>query len=111
LIKLGMGQVPLYVTEFGWTTRPPGARDWIPAALRPRYITTTLTALGHIDCGVAASVLYTWVTPERNPAEREDWFGIHSPSGAATADSHAFAEGLRGAAGGGPALKLCGGAG
>ena len=71
------------MTEFGWTTQPAGALDWLPERLRPGYISATLAALGHIDCGVAATILYTWVTPERDPANREDWFGIHPPRGAA----------------------------
>ena len=70
----------LWITEFGWTTHPPSALQYLPERLRPRYISQTLAALGHVNCGVAAVTLYTWVTPERDRTDLEDWFGIHSPS-------------------------------
>jgi hypothetical protein len=100
--------VPLYVTEFGWTTSPPGALNYAPARVRPRYIESTMAELGHLDCGIATAVLYTWVTPERNPADLEDWYGIHGLDGAPTAASAAFAGGLRAAKSRAPTLRLCG---
>ncbi len=106
---LGLASVPLYVTEFGWTTEPPGALNWAPERLRPRYINETMAALGHVDCGLAASLFYTWVTPERNPRNREDWYGIHAPDGSATPDSRAFTEGLQNATRPAPAIPLCAG--
>ena len=108
LSALGMGSVPLYVTEFGWATSPPGALDYVSAAQRPAYIESALAMLARPGCGVAASLLYTWVTPERNPADSQDWYGIAPPQGGLTADTAAFAAGLRAAAraGGGP--KACG---
>ena len=35
LDSLGLSAVPLYVTEFGWTTEPAGALDWAPAQAAP----------------------------------------------------------------------------
>jgi hypothetical protein len=104
---LGFSAVPLYATEFGWTTEPAGTLNYVPAALRPRYIATTMADLGHLDCGIAAAVLYTWVTPEQNPGDREDWYGIHDPAGAATAASAAFARGVHGAQSRAPTIRLC----
>ena len=105
LVALGMGTVPLYITEFGWTTDPPTAPDYAPAARRPSYITAALTALGHLDCGLAAVLEYTWVTPERDRSDSQDWYGIADPSdpAAATADTAAFTAGLRAAAASGSA--------
>jgi hypothetical protein len=103
LRSLDLGSVPLYVTEFGWTTSPPGALNYLPARLRPAYIAQTLAALGHTSCGIAASVLYTWVTPDRTPANPQDWFGISPLAGASSRDAAAFAEGLRQAGSPGPA--------
>jgi hypothetical protein len=108
LDALGFPSVPLYVTEFGWTSSPPGALNYAPATVRPRYIESTLAELGHLDCGIASAVLYTWVTPEQNPGDLEDWYGIHSPDGAPTAASAAFASGLRAARSRAPTLRLCG---
>jgi hypothetical protein len=107
LQSLGLGGVPLYVTEFGWTTQPPHALNWAPAQRRPAYITRSLTELGHTDCTVADVVLYTWVTLERNPADREDWYGINPPAGGGSADTAAFAAGLRGAAAPTPEFRVC----
>jgi hypothetical protein len=91
-----MASVPLYATEFGWTTDPPGALEYAPARLRPGYIKSTLGSLGHLNCGLGGAVLYTWVTPRQNPSNPEDWYGINRPSGGApTPDVAAFTAGLR----------------
>lgn len=108
LASLGLGSVPLYVTEFGWTTRPPGAVDYAPQSARPGYLTTTLTDLGHLNCGVAAALLYTWVSPQADPLDPQDWYGINGRSGARTPDVAAFAAGLRAAVAPRPTLRLCG---
>jgi hypothetical protein len=107
LNRLGLASVPLYVSEFGWTTSPPGTLNYAPSATRPRYIEATMDALGHLDCGVAAAILYTWVTPQRNPADREDWYGIHGPTGTPTSSSEAFSRGLRRATEPAPEVPLC----
>jgi hypothetical protein len=100
LVSVGMGAVPLYVTEFGWTTQPPAAINHAPASRRPADIQAVLQALGHLDCGLAATLLYTWVTPERDATDGQDWYGIADPAdpSAATPDTQAFAAGLRAAA-------------
>jgi polysaccharide biosynthesis protein PslG len=103
----GLGAVPLYVTEFGWTTHPSSSHNWLPERQRPRYISQTMASLGHLDCGVAAAILYTWVTPERDRDNGQDWFGIHSPSGAGTPDAAALASGLRRAAQPEAPIHLC----
>jgi hypothetical protein len=97
LTTLGLSRVPLFITEFGWTTHPPQALAYAPARLRPGYIAEAISALGHTDCGIAAVVIYTWVTPEHRLSDKEDWYGLNSPTGAATADARALAAGLRGA--------------
>jgi hypothetical protein len=101
MVSLGMGAVPLYVTEFGWTTQPAGAVGYAPAGRRPADIEGVLETLGHLRCGLAATLLYTWVTPERNAADGQDWYGIASPTdpSAPTSDTIAFTAGLRAAAG------------
>jgi hypothetical protein len=99
LDALRLGSVPLWVTEVGWTTDPPTAPTYAPASARPGYVERTIAALGHSQCGVAATLLYTWVTPELNPANREDWFGISPPAGGGGGgpDVSAFAAGIRAA--------------
>jgi hypothetical protein len=107
LSSLGMAATPLYVTEFGWTTAPAGATAYVPAARRPAYILQTLAELGHLNCGLAASVLYAWTTLQRNRADGGDWYGIHDPDGASTPSSSAFAAGLRAAVASAPEIDLC----
>ena len=107
LSAAGRAGVPLYVTEFGWATNPPGGPHYLPATLRPTFIEQTLTALGHLDCGVAAALLYAWVTPESNRSDSNDWFGIHPPTGGNTADTRAFTQALRAAAAPAPSIA-CG---
>ena len=97
LSRLGLGTVPLYVTEFGWTTSPPGARDYLLGQLRPGYLAATLAGLARAGCGLATVIAYTWVTERQDPGLSEQWYGIDSPSGATGPDAAAFAFGLRGA--------------
>ncbi len=111
LASLGLGSVPLYVSEFGWTTHPAGTLNFASADQRPRDILTTIAALGHTNCGIAAVLLYTWVTPERSALDKEDWFGIHPPAGGSTAATEAFAAGLRRAAAPARTLPVCGASG
>lgn len=97
LDALHMGTVPLYATEFGWTTSPTSAPAYVAPARRVAWIALTLATLGHLDCGLAASILYTWVTPQGNPGDGEDWFGIENPNATGTPSSEAFTTGLRAA--------------
>lgn len=108
LTVLGMGSVPLYVTEFGWVIHPRGALGYVSARLRPGYIRPTMAALGHLDCGIAAVIYYTWITPEHDRADREDWFGIQPPDGRPGPDLHAFTDGLHAAQSPGPSYHVCG---
>jgi hypothetical protein len=105
---LGLGGVPLYVTEVGWSTNPVvGAGKYAPERVRPGYLQALFTALGHTDCGLAAAILYAWWTPEQNPNLGDDWFGIHSVADGTTPDSRAFVAGVRAARSTGPAVNLC----
>jgi hypothetical protein len=94
---LGMGGVPLYATEFGWTTRSPGALDYVPAKRRPRYIIHTLAELDHMRCGLAAAVIYTGYSPEQDPSDSQQWYGLTGPSGAETSSTAAFASAIHAA--------------
>jgi hypothetical protein len=80
LDQLGMPDVPLYVTEFGWSVSPAGNPDYASPDQRPALLRDTLAQLGHSDCGIADAVVYTWVSPEKDPADLQDWFGL-SPVG------------------------------
>jgi len=111
LARLGLARTPLYVTEFGWSTQPPGTTTYLPERLRPSFISATLVALARADCGVAATTIYTWVTPERHRSNRDDWFGIQPTRGGTSPDVIAFAAGLKIASSPGPPLRICAGTG
>jgi hypothetical protein len=105
--RLGVGSLAIYVTAFGWTTRPRGAFSYVPARLRPRYIAATISALGHTDCQIAAVVLNTWVTPQRDSRDGADWFGIEPPTGGPSPAAAAFTTGIQAAQQSGPQRNLC----
>jgi hypothetical protein len=107
LRTLGMAGTPLYVTEFGWTTSPPGALDYVPATTRPGDISSALASLRSLDCGVVAGLIYTWYSPDGNPADSQDWYGIDGVDGQPTADTRAFAAALGPAARDGPPRAAC----
>lgn len=97
LDRLGLGETPLYVTEFGWVLHPSSAPVYAPADTRPRYIDDTITALAGMRCGVTAVLLYTWVTPMRDLANLDDWYGISPPGGGISPAMRAFDAGVRSA--------------
>lgn len=103
----GLGATPLYVTEVGWTTSPAGAPQYVPAVQRPADIGALLDELSHGRCGVASLVIYTWVSPDRDPSNDQDWYGLNPPSGGGSADVSAFAAALQRAAAPG-AAAACG---
>lgn len=77
----GLGDVPLYVTEYGWVTSPPASGHYKPEGQRLIDLPAAADVLARSDCGVRAIYPYTWTTPERNPANEEDWYGIVHPDG------------------------------
>src|SRR5205807_643025 len=92
-----------------WTTQPARAPDWAPAQARPSYIERTLAGLGRTDCGIAGVFVYAWTTPQRDPVNFEDWYGISPPDAGGSPDASAFATGLRSVSSPGPPNPLCSG--
>ena len=66
-----------------------------------------MAALGHTDCGISQVDYYTWITPEHDPTNREDWFGIQPPDGGPGPDKTAFVKGLRAAQAPATAMNVC----
>jgi len=93
----GMTQVPLYVTEFGWTTSPRGSLDYVPARQRPGYIESAIQQLAASGCDLRSVILYTWATPELGPGDSQEWYGIDPPAATGGPDVSAFASALRAA--------------
>jgi hypothetical protein len=51
--------------------------------------------------------VYTWFSPQQNPADLEQWFGLDSASGAPTPSTRAFTQGVRGANAPARTIRLC----
>ena len=71
--------VPIDVTEFGWTTGGPGQP--VTDAQRAQRLNEAVTWLANSDCGVERILPHTWASPESDPNNPEDWFGIAAPDG------------------------------
>jgi hypothetical protein len=110
LRTLGAGDVPLYVTEYGWATQPVGGRTYATAAQRGPFISDVAQALLRSDCGVRMVVFYAWTTAQGNPASADQWYGVASPDGAPNSGTAAVAGAARTlVAPAGPSVPLCGG--
>ncbi len=95
LRSLGAGDVPLYVTEYGWSLLPVGNPTWAPDAQRGSFIGTVAQALLHSNCGVRLVIFYAWTTLRRNPADRDDWYGVAARDAAPTPSTAAVASTAR----------------
>jgi hypothetical protein len=91
----GAARIPLLVTEFGWVDSPRKDPLFAPPRRKARYVTEAMTELAASGCGVKAVLLYSWTTPERDPRERDSWYGVHPADGGETPSSRAFAAVLR----------------
>lgn len=91
----GLGEVPLYVTEYGWVTSPPNSGHYKPEGQRLIDLPAAADVLARSDCGVRAIYPYTWTTSERNPANEEDWYGIVHPDGRPSPSAQAWLAFLR----------------
>jgi hypothetical protein len=92
LDSAGERDVPIELTEIGWTTS--GAYGAVPDATRARYLDLLLERLAHSRCEVSRVIVHTWITLERDRADREQWFGIYHPNGQPTAAGKAYADAI-----------------
>jgi polysaccharide biosynthesis protein PslG len=83
LERVGLEQVPLEITEVGWTTTTTSESE------RAEALRQLAEQLPRSDCSIASLIPHTWLTAERDPNNPEDWFGIYNadttpkPSGSA----------------------------
>lgn len=76
----GLAAVPLSWNEVGWPTAGEGGFPPTPEAERTILMGEVTAAAPEIGCGIVSFAPHTWVTPELNPADPEDWFGISEPA-------------------------------
>lgn len=79
----GLKGKPLVTNEWGWYTRgQPGEVGPVSEAQRAADFDYVANRMSRTDCGVAGTAPYTWLTPEVNPTNKEDWFGVASAAAA-----------------------------
>jgi len=82
----------IQVSEFGWPTR--GSESFVATLTDPGRATAlvrTMQMLATGNYGVSLIAPYTWVTPQQDPNNAEDWYGIVNADGSQTASSLAYA--------------------
>ena len=90
LEEVGDPDAPIHLTELGWVTNPPDTFITATEEQRAANLEAVTRALTWSDCGVASVIPYTWTTPEEDPNDIEDWFGIFHPGGGHTPSSEAY---------------------
>lgn len=95
LRSLGWGRLPMYVTEFGWSTSPPGNLTYATRQQQSTFVAFTATALAHSGCGVRMEIFYAWFTPEFDRRAVNDWYGLSPAGGPSPAVSRTLSEAAR----------------
>ena len=91
LTHLGIGAVPIEVTEVGWTTS--GVSWAVSDATRASELGALLSQAAALP-GISRLLVHTWMTREQWPAVSEDWYGLFHPDGTPSASGSAFARAL-----------------
>jgi hypothetical protein len=109
LRTFGAPTLPLYVTEFGWSTRPAGNPTYAAPGRRAAFIEAVARALAGSGCGIRMLILYALYTPRIDPRAANDWYGVASAAGASAGVNRALAGAARAlAAARGSAAAPCG---
>lgn len=109
LRSLGAGEIPLYVTEYGWATQPLGNPTYATESQQGPYIGQVAQTLLRSDCDVRDVIFYAWSTAERDTSDRDQWYGIARPTGAPTQATASVEQAARSLARSpGPTRQLCG---
>jgi hypothetical protein len=64
-------------------------------AARAEYLAMMVSGLPHSGCRISHYSIHTWQTPESDPAEDEDWYGIANADGALKPSGQAFRHSVR----------------
>lgn len=95
----GLDGVDLIWNEVGWPTDGLGGFPPKTEAERAELLGELTRAALEMGCGIASFAPHTWVTPELDPRDPEDWFGIADPAtGEPYPSALAFREAIAGEA-------------
>jgi hypothetical protein len=97
LASLGQGSLPVYVTEVGWVTSGPAGNPMVMAdearAANMTELVRRIAAAREAD-HIAGFMPYTFWTPEANPADPDDWYGLWHADGSATLEGDAYVKSI-----------------
>ena len=94
LAQLGQASLPVYVTEVGWIGSGTSVAN--PLVLSDPSRATSMSELveriaaSRVGDHLAGLTPYTFWTPEQNPADFEDWYGLWHADGSATPAGDAY---------------------
>lgn len=72
----GLAKTPIVVAEAGWATAGRGGPPPILEEERAVALSAVTRGIAAIGCGVVQYSPHTWATPEADPTDAEDWYGI-----------------------------------
>jgi hypothetical protein len=93
LAQLGQGSLPVYINEVGWmTSGAPGVPLVMPDSMRASNMTDLVPRIASAreSRHIVALLPYTFWTPEQNPGDGEDWYGLWHADGTATLAGDAY---------------------
>jgi hypothetical protein len=89
LARHGGGGIPIELTELGWTTVK------TPEPERAAALAALARELPGSDCNVTSLVPHTWISPESDPGNPDDWFGIYNRDGTSKPSGEAYLAAVR----------------
>jgi Glycosyl hydrolase family 14 len=107
LDQLAGPQVPLEITEVGWSTSA------VSDSQRGANLADLTQTLPRTDCNIPRLITYSWTSPEQSRSNADDWFGIYNhnatpkPSGVAFLGSVRTMRGMSSAAAPSGTVTIC----
>jgi len=87
LEEVGLGDVPIEISEAGWPTQGPAYA--VDEAERTNLLPELAKTAWTTGCNVDGLAIYAWRTPESAPGQSDLWYGIADP---ATAEPYESAD-------------------
>ena len=108
LAQLGQAALPVYLTEVGWLASGPAGNPMVMSdearAARLSDLVPRIAAARSAD-HLAGFMPYTFWTPEQNPLDGEDWYGLWHADGTPTLAGTAYVAAIARALAAGPSAS------
>ena len=89
LDQLAGPQVPLEITEVGWSTTA------VSDSERGTDLAQLVQDLPRSDCNISRLIPYAWTSPEQSRSNSDDWFGIYNRNATPKASGSTFVGAVR----------------